>query len=1162
MADLLLLPVVRTAAGKAADAVVRRMTGMWGIDDDRLKLERQLLAVQCKLADAEIKSETNQYIRRWMKDFRTVAYEANDVLDGFQYEALRREARIGESKTRKVLNQFTSRSPLLFRLTMSRDLNNVLEKINNLVEEMNKFGLVEHAEPPQLICRQTHSGLDDSADIFGRDDDKGVVLKLLLGQHNQRKVQVLPIFGMGGLGKTTLAKMVYNNHRVQQHFQLTMWHCVSENFEAVAVVKSIIELATKGRCELPDTVELLRVRLQEVIGQKRYMLVLDDVWNEEVRKWEDELKPLLCSVGGPGSVILVTCRSRQVASIMGTVGLHELPCLREDDSWELFSKKAFSRGVEEQAELVTIGKRIAKKCRGLPLALKIMGGLMSSKQQVQEWEAIAESNIGDNIGGKYEILPILKLSYRHLSAEMKQCFAFCAVFAKDYEMEKDILIQLWMANGFIQEEGTMDLAQKGEYIFYDLVWRSFLQDVKVNLRRFIATSYESIGCKMHDLMHDLAKDVAHGCVTIEELIQQKASIQHVRHMWIDAQYELKPNSRVFKGMTSLHTLLAPSKSHKDLMEVKGMPLRALHCYSSSIIHSPVRHAKHLRYLDLSWSDIFTLPDSISVLYNLQTLRLDGCSKLQHLPEAGYGIEELKDLCQLGNRLELYNLRKIRSGQNAKKASLHQKHNLSELLLCWGRRKSYEPGEEFCNEEVLVSLTPHSKLKVLEVYGYGGLEISHLMGDPQMFRCLRKFYISNCPRCKTLPIVWISMSLEYLSVANMGNLTTLWKSIKAEAEGYSTLLQFFPKLKEIVLDELPILERWAENCAGEPNSLVMFPLLEKLTIIKCPKLASVPGSPVLKDLFIKECCSLPISSLAHLRTLIYLAYDGTGPVSTSMSLGSWPSLVNLEVTSLATMMMVPLEDRQNQSQIPLEALRSLTLNGPNCFAKTPVLSKLHHVLWECFAFVEELKIFGCGELVRWPVEELQSLAHLRYLAISLCDNLKGKGSSSEETLPLPQLERLHIEGCISLLEIPKLLPSLEQLAISSCMNLEALPSNLGDLAKLRELSLHSCEGLKVLPDGMDGLTSLEKLAIGYCPRIEKLPEGLLQQLPALKCLCILGCPNLGQRCREGGEYSHLVSSIPDKVIRLEEYRVTSTQKEPNTKKFLRRLLPSCGADYNN
>ncbi|KAE8796243.1 hypothetical protein D1007_28755 [Hordeum vulgare] len=242
--------------------------------------------------------------KSWMKELRSVAYQADDVLDDFQYEALRRQSKIGKSTTRKALSYITRHSPLLFRFEMSRKLKNVLKKINKLVKEMNTFGLESSVrrEEQQHLWRQTHSKLDETTQIFGRDGDKEVMVKLLLDQQDQRRVQVLPIIGMGGLGKTTLAKMVYNNQGVQQHFELKMWHCVSDNFDSIALLKSIIELAISGRCDMPDTIELLQKQLEQVIGQKRFMLVLDDVWNEDERKWEDVLKPLLCSVGGPGSL--------------------------------------------------------------------------------------------------------------------------------------------------------------------------------------------------------------------------------------------------------------------------------------------------------------------------------------------------------------------------------------------------------------------------------------------------------------------------------------------------------------------------------------------------------------------------------------------------------------------------------------------------------------------------------------------------------------------------------------------------------------------------------------------------------------------------------------------------------------------------------------------
>jgi len=211
MAGSLLLPWVEGLVGKAADALVQRVTSMWGVDNYRRKLEDQLVYVRSLLADAEekaeaeAKTEAGRAVKAWMKKLKAAAYEADDILDAFQYKALRREAQADESTSRKVL--YFSRDRLVFHHKASRDLKNVLDKIDELVAEMNSFGLLEHAEAPQALYPQTCSALDEYLDIFGRDDDKEVVVKILLDQKDQKIVPVLPIIGMGGLGKTTLAKI-------------------------------------------------------------------------------------------------------------------------------------------------------------------------------------------------------------------------------------------------------------------------------------------------------------------------------------------------------------------------------------------------------------------------------------------------------------------------------------------------------------------------------------------------------------------------------------------------------------------------------------------------------------------------------------------------------------------------------------------------------------------------------------------------------------------------------------------------------------------------------------------------------------------------------------------------------------------------------------------
>ena len=195
-----------------------------------------------------------------------------------------------------------------------------------------------------------------------------------------------------------------------------------------------------------------------------------------------------------------------------------------------------------------------------------------------------------------EVLSILKLSYRYLSSEMKQCFAFCAVFPKDYQMEKGMLIQLWMANGYIHEEGNMDLAKKGELVFNELAQRSFLQDV--NVIRFSSHGYHSaIGCKMHDLMHDLAKDVTDECAFAAEFIDKKIPINDgVRHMLVSTN-ALEEINGLLKPISSLRTLLTQSES-KNIMGFKFMSLRALQLQGGcpSVIYNQLICTIHLQYL--------------------------------------------------------------------------------------------------------------------------------------------------------------------------------------------------------------------------------------------------------------------------------------------------------------------------------------------------------------------------------------------------------------------------------------------------------------------------------------------------------------------------------------------------------------------------------------
>nr|XP_040253302.1 putative disease resistance protein RGA3 [Aegilops tauschii subsp. strangulata] len=458
---------------------------------------------------------------------------------------------------------------------------------------------------------------------------------------------------MGGIGKTTLAQLVHNDERVKHNFELAIWVCVSDMFVIEQIIRSIIQVVTMNKCELTE-MEALQKKLGEVLGNKRYLLVLDDVWNEDTQKWND-MRSLLCLHAGPGTVIVVTSRNDQVASIMGTIPPHQISLLDEDQSQELFHINTFIRQVENQEELISMVKSVVHECKGLPLAIKMMAALLRSKHHSQ-WVSVLDSDVWKNgLLTNTGIVPALQLSYDHLSSEEKICFSFCAVLPKDSLMDKDMLIQLWMANDFIASE------TRGQQIFDVLVSRCFLQlCAEIQNNDFI---HRPTTCKMHDLMHDLANSVSKNDCSIlqestshEEIFQGSIDsgllLQEVRYLSLDyvsnntvasMKKILAPRARtilVQRGLEWTETSLDTRKSLSMAMS-KFMSLRALKTLS---IITDMTNLKHLRYLYCSDSDISALPEATVMLYNLQTLKLIGCVSLKKLPEGIQYMSNLRHEC--------------------------------------------------------------------------------------------------------------------------------------------------------------------------------------------------------------------------------------------------------------------------------------------------------------------------------------------------------------------------------------------------------------------------------------------------------------------------------------------------------------------------------------
>jgi hypothetical protein len=454
-------------------------------DDLLEKLKITLLTVTALLNDAEEKQFHSPAVEKWLHMAKDVLYDAEDILDELATEALKCKV---EAESQASPNQVWNWS--FISTPSSREieskLKNIIEKLQLIAKYKEALGLKDSVggSSSGLKQRLPTTSLVDETCVYGRKHDKGLIIELLLRDAPiMNRIGVVPIFGMGGIGKTTLAQIVYNDERVEEHFDLRIWVCVSDQFDVVRVTKTIFRSVTWENTDLND-LNLLQVSLKEKLVRKRFLLVLDDVWNKRNNDWDLLWKPL--KTGARGSKILVTTRNRDVASSMGTVPAHHLRGLSSDDCWSLFTSQAFeNRNIDFYPNLEAIGREVVDKCEGLPLAAERLGILLRSRQEEDEWKDILNRKIWDLPDDESDILQSLRLSYHHLPAHLKQCFAYCSIFPPGYEFDKDSLVLLWMAEGFVlQPNAKKRLEDVGGEYFLELVSRSSFKNLSTRSRDF------------------------------------------------------------------------------------------------------------------------------------------------------------------------------------------------------------------------------------------------------------------------------------------------------------------------------------------------------------------------------------------------------------------------------------------------------------------------------------------------------------------------------------------------------------------------------------------------------------------------------------------------------------------------------------------------------
>ncbi|KAK4427265.1 putative disease resistance protein RGA3 [Sesamum alatum] len=361
MADAIVSVALERLADVIQEKIREEVSLVRGVEKEIGYLSSKLNTIRNVLEDAERRRYKQKTIQNWLNKLEDVSHDIDDVLDKWNFAALKLRIEGSDDFVhlpRMKVCPFIPSSCLCFNKIATR-------------RDIAQF---------------------DVSDIYGRRPDQDILVSKLrlevAGQQLQLGPQVISIVGVGGIGKTTLAQLVYNDDRLVNFFELKIWVCVSDE---VRVVKAILESAKKRSSDLNELEALLNDLKDSILG-KKFLLVLDDVWTEDYTKWEPLKSSLNC--GGPGSKILVTTRSQRVATIMGTTtnDIHLLGQLSNVDCWLLMKRVAFY-GRENCEELQEIGKKIANKCKGLPLAAKVLGSLLRFKDSKEEWESILENEI-------------------------------------------------------------------------------------------------------------------------------------------------------------------------------------------------------------------------------------------------------------------------------------------------------------------------------------------------------------------------------------------------------------------------------------------------------------------------------------------------------------------------------------------------------------------------------------------------------------------------------------------------------------------------------------------------------------------------------------------------------------------------------------------------
>ncbi|KAI5678097.1 hypothetical protein M9H77_09047 [Catharanthus roseus] len=586
-----------------------------GVKDQVESLHRELSLMKAFLKDSREKRSEYEYVRELVRQITDVSYEAEDVIDTFVVIASMQKAR---STMKRVLHAYDHSTRMV---NVAKQIESIKIKVKEIYDK-KMFG-IENLYSGEVSRKNSpkKKPVVEVENVVGLNDEANIIVGLLT--KGTEHLEVVSIVGMGGLGKTTLAKKVFTHPSIEYHFYNRAWIYMSQEYSRREVFLDILDamgLRTDQMSKMSD--DRLAEELCGHLRSNRYLIVIDDVWTNDA--WND-IKMAFPNTSN-GSRILLTSRNTEVAKHANPYSdPHQLRFLTVEESWELLCRKVFREG-SCLPELEELGRSIAQKCYGLPLAIVVVSGLLSKKPKTRDWwKRVAESVSAYVAKDPEQCMDVLALSYKHLPDHLKVCFIYFGVFPEDFEIPVWRLLRLWVAEGFIQQTGHESVEDTAEEFLEDLVDRNLVLVAKRRANGRIKS------CRIHDMLRDLC--LREGAV--EKFLQvikgyapdhsPSSSIPYFRRLCVHSHVldfiSSKPSSPHVRSLLCFdsderdvpreHT----SFTHEGFRLVRILDMRSI---LFSRFPNEIVQLVHLRLLAI-FGRFKVVPSSISNLWNLQTL---------------------------------------------------------------------------------------------------------------------------------------------------------------------------------------------------------------------------------------------------------------------------------------------------------------------------------------------------------------------------------------------------------------------------------------------------------------------------------------------------------------------------------------------------------------